>query len=278
MTQLSYYYDGLSRTEVAEAVKKLLAMGENAQRTKYASWYDLSCKSMMSEEDRIALDMIDKIDLSNKPQLDLLWKHYHLNLEVINFWLGYCVFPTETMQYPSSLVANAWHLADNSHLAVGFSGTNDNHRLLPLQVQQRFPEETLSTNGKMLSLVLANLEYKEMSEHNSPDAPQWQRVLDCVAASSTQALIDCGALITGVTSKDACTYLLQKGTFEAAVFFQEGFWMVMERSGRMSRLSSSRICKGHFIYFDEACCPLMHKGLPKDTLNPYCRPAAVVWM
>lgn len=41
---------------------------------------------------------------------------------------------------------------------VGFSGTNDNHRLLPLQVRQHLEvEQSLkATNGKMLALLLEN--------------------------------------------------------------------------------------------------------------------------
>ena len=62
-------------------------------------------------------------------------------MECINFWLDNCVLPQDTTQYPQRMIANAWHLADNpmegnDHMA-GFSGTNDTHRLLPLQVGAR---------------------------------------------------------------------------------------------------------------------------------------------
>jgi hypothetical protein len=39
---------------------------------------------------------------------------------------------------------------------VGFSGTNDNHRLLPLQVHQAQLDEPMlqATNGKMVHVIL----------------------------------------------------------------------------------------------------------------------------
>lgn len=44
---------------------------------------------------------------------------------------------------------------------MGFSGTNDNHRLLPLQVRQHLEvEQSLkATNGKLLALLLDNPRY-----------------------------------------------------------------------------------------------------------------------
>ena len=78
------------------------------------------------------------IDLSNEQQFDVLYDNFHMNFETIAFWVCHCVFPTETSQYPNKLLANAWNLADNScGLVSGFSGTDDNHRVLPLQVIQR---------------------------------------------------------------------------------------------------------------------------------------------
>ena len=80
-------------------------------------------------------------------------------MAMIDFWLNYCVFPRDTKQFPQRMTANSWHVAENPRggsAVVGFSGTNDNHRLLPLQVRQaELDEPSLrGTNGKMLSLVL----------------------------------------------------------------------------------------------------------------------------
>ena len=80
-------------------------------------------------------------------------------MAVVDFWLNHCVFPSETRQFPQRLAASSWDLADNGRKeVVGFSGTNDNHRLLPLQVRQaQLQDHSLSaTNGKMLAVILDN--------------------------------------------------------------------------------------------------------------------------
>ena len=84
---------------------------------------------------------MSKLDLSNKQQVEMMWgSYYSHNLAAVNFWLTFCVLPSETRQYPQRLACSAWHLAQSgSGLVAGFSGTNDNHCLLPLQVRQYLP-------------------------------------------------------------------------------------------------------------------------------------------
>lgn len=94
-----------------------------------------------------------------------MFRHFSHNMHVVDFWLNHCVLPTETKQFPQRLACNAWHLADNPNGRVaGFSGTNDNHRLLPLQVRQHaLPDQSLrATNGKMLAVVLDNPTYSTL--------------------------------------------------------------------------------------------------------------------
>lgn len=93
-------------------------------------------------------------------------KYFSHNTRVVNFWLTHCVFPLETKQFAQRLACNAWHLADNAHgMVAGFSGTNDNHRLLPLQVKQHVVEEPSlkATNGKMLAVILDNPTYSTLT-------------------------------------------------------------------------------------------------------------------
>ncbi len=156
-TLLSYYGDGLARSEIREAAAKLLLLGPEAQRAEYALWVE-SGRSTMSALQLEALDKVEKLDLSSVIQLGLLWDTFRYNMAAINFWLNHCVFPTETMQFPHRLVTNAYNLTDNAKGAVvGFSGTKDSYLLLPVHVAQRTPDgttELCATDGKMLDLVL----------------------------------------------------------------------------------------------------------------------------
>ncbi|KAG1658901.1 hypothetical protein FOA52_012577 [Chlamydomonas sp. UWO 241] len=181
LTHLSYYRDGLSLVEMLDALQKLLAMGASAQRSYYERWRKLSWDTI-DAVDRPLLDMVEKLDPSNGMQRKLLFKHYACNMAAIEFWLSFCLLPVETQQFSQRLCASSCHLADNVPLVevagsgssaggggvlpsvgvlpdrtvVGFSGTNDNYRLLPLQVKQaHLPEpHLLGTNGKMLDFVL----------------------------------------------------------------------------------------------------------------------------
>lgn len=136
LTLLSYFYDGLSHFELRQAFEVLLACDESIQEDHYDTWFRLSSERIPPEE-RPTLERVSMVDLSNENQLELLYTYFHKNYETIAFWVCQCLFPSETAQYPQKLLKNAWHLAENPDgLVGGFSGTDDNHRALPLQVTQ----------------------------------------------------------------------------------------------------------------------------------------------
>ena len=156
LTYLSYYYTGLTLAQLRNGFEILLQLGSSAQKEHYSTWFMLSRKGM-SDSEESSLDSVSKLDLTNQQQLLLLFKHYRHNYEVVNFFLEYSIFPTETMQYPGKLMANAWHLAQNAENRVnGFSGTNDTKKVMPRQVQQHTLEQLCGTNGKMVQTVLEN--------------------------------------------------------------------------------------------------------------------------
>jgi hypothetical protein len=99
-----------------------------------------------------------------------MWQHLRRNMAVIDLWLSYCLLPDQTSQFPQRLTRNAWHLADNAGGAVvGFSGTNDNHRLLPLQVHQAdasHKPHLAATNGKMLAMLLQHAGYTTLDRQD----------------------------------------------------------------------------------------------------------------
>lgn len=210
------------------------------------------------------------------------------NVEVINHWLNYLVLPTETMQYPARLQSSAWHLADNAlGKAVGFSGTRDNSRLLPLQVKQAEVEDHIKaafpisgTDGKMLEHILDNCEYttlrtgaaapsqvpssqQEGEEEGEQVVALWRVVLDLVIERKADALIDCGALMSGATPAEAAEVLLPEldsdpeTGFQGVVYFDTdlGQWAVLDRLGRrMPKHKSPIRDRDAFAYFDESRC------------------------
>jgi hypothetical protein len=106
---------------------------------------------------------VDKLDPGNSQLLGAMWAYFSHNMETVSYWLANCVLPLETKQYPSRLVATAWHLAQNpTGKIAGFSGTKDNHRLLPMQVVQvplADAPRLQGTDGKMLDMLLNQATY-----------------------------------------------------------------------------------------------------------------------
>lgn len=124
------------------------------------------CSCWLSHAEGLSVfDTIAKLDLTNALQVQLLHAYFSHNQAAVDFFLAHCVLPTESRQYPYRLTGTSWNLADNAARAVvGFSGTNDHHRLLPLQVHQadHADVQLQGTNGKMLNLLLREASYSTL--------------------------------------------------------------------------------------------------------------------
>ncbi|KAG2488308.1 hypothetical protein HYH03_013158 [Edaphochlamys debaryana] len=270
LTHLSYYHDGLGVEELHAALTKLLEMGPSARQDEYEQgWLPLS-RARIPSEHLPLLDSAAKLDPSNPSQMQLLHAYFSHNTAAVDFWLTHCVLPTETRQFPQRLSATAWHLAGRAGgSVVGFSGTNDNHRLLPLQVSKAEPSEpSLSaTNGRMLHIILEHTR-GFMPLPGGDELLCWQQVLDAALRLQAQgeevrALIDCGALLAGTSNREAAEYLLSRldrGRFKGVTYVHEDGrggrgWVVADRRGRRLLLRCSHIPEADtFVLFDEASC------------------------
>ena len=271
-TTLAYYYDGLSLAEVRQAFEQLLQLGPNAQDALYREWFAAGAPGLRPE-DRGKIDSVLKVDLSNALQLELLVRTYRRNMLTINFWLNNCVLPSETLQYPHSLVATSWHLAANARREVaGFSGTKDSELLLPLAVRQTEPGDAVlrGTDGKMLQCILDNsaflaLDLASAEAQTGPDAVL-NAVRDTVQArthgpsAGVSALIDAGGLMAGAANADVAVRMLGRlpsSAFRGVVYFDDrrGEWVVRDFKGQEWPKRSSPIHeRDAFVYFDESRC------------------------
>ena len=272
-TQISYYEQGLTRSQVKSSFDELLRKGQEARRTIYVEWLDVSGDRIASN-DYESISKVEKIDMTNDAQFDILFKYYQNNYRTINFWLNNCVYPAELDLYPERLVANSWHLASNSNnRVVGFSGTNDNHKILPLQVKQHLPWNTtnrmwcklLATNGKMLDVIIERT--KKCIE--LPEGVSHVSLLNFIKSSAEKqvqvdALIDAGALLAGRSNRDIAQtlikeYLFREGSpsLKGVTFFDTdtGSWMILEQSSRCLPKDQSPLHeRDTFTLFDEPRC------------------------
>jgi hypothetical protein len=162
LTHLAYYDIGLSESQLHEAIRKLKGMAQAQRNFHYSRWLSVA-RPAMTQEEQDQLQDDNRIDLTNAAQWRLLCRLYRHNIETINFWLANVVLPQDTAQFAKRLTATPWMLTDDSagRGCCGFSGTNDNNLLLPLQMKPFEPTDQDSplrplgaTNGRMLACLL----------------------------------------------------------------------------------------------------------------------------
>jgi hypothetical protein len=253
-TTLSYYNTGLTLEQLVEALRSLLDMKPNAREYFYNIWYKSTAGSNST------IDDIKKIDLTNSLQLQTLFGQYQFSVEAVNFWLNNCLFP-QTKQYPQKMGTSAWHLLPQNAESIGFSGTNDNHRLLPLHVKQNEPESNSlrATNGEMLEKLLHCATVCLFEElETGGNEPIWKKVLTQAIKLKLNAIIDTGSLLAGTSNRSAAEFVAKIGEPRVAsvVYFESGEdrWMVYDHAARShTPKSMSPVHESDsFVIFDEA--------------------------
>jgi hypothetical protein len=207
-TLLAYYSDGLSEEQVRECFIVLKKQGNNERKKNYKSWYMWS-KHQMDKEDAVSLLDVEGINIENTSQMLKLVEYYRHNFELVNFYLNHFVFPQQTKQFPTKIVATSWDIA-KAFKVVGFSGTDDTKYILPQCVKQTPLEKLEATNGKMLD-VLTNT--KNQGFNYVPTGTSitgiMQEMLSKREKQPWNVLIDCGALIEGVSNEQVVKLVLQ---------------------------------------------------------------------
>lgn len=292
LTNLAYYEEGLGEDEIREVFELLLAKGKDAQQIIYSEWLDQS-KVRMQSNVLESVDSVYKIDMTNCYTVDILFEHFRLNPSTIDFWLNSCVYPCEIDQYPKRLVGNSWHLAAHQGHCVGFSGTNDNHQIIPLQLKQYLPWETtdriwqslLSTNGRMLDVIMSStkscVELGEGLSHHM----LLSFVKDVMNKKSKNrtiqkdwnidAIIVCGALLAGHSNGNVAKFIMdncllhQNARLRGVTYFdeEENSWMILEASGRCVPKDQSPLMESEtFALFDEPRCRGVDLKLRPDAM------------
>eukprot|EP01119_Soliformovum_irregulare_P022540 TRINITY_DN7740_c0_g1_i1.p1 TRINITY_DN7740_c0_g1~~TRINITY_DN7740_c0_g1_i1.p1 ORF type:complete len:2004 (-),score=471.94 TRINITY_DN7740_c0_g1_i1:42-5480(-) len=249
LTGVAYASAGLSASQTEACLHKLKTMGSNEQKEMYRRWYHLS-KEIMSEEDVEALSSVDAINMANVKQLQNLHEYYRLNFEVISFFLDHFVFPKETKQFPAKIMASAWNIAEGDRV-VGFSGTDDTKFTLPNNIKQQTLPELASTNGKMISkLADNNLSYLSVEAGLTASD-----ILENMCRTDDwHVMIDCGALIEGMTNQEVVQRVLTlRRDFGQGIFFDEqGRLRILDRgSTRSQPLANRPISLKTFTYLDD---------------------------
>jgi hypothetical protein len=255
LTCLSYYYTGLSMTQVEDCFKILLK--DTDAQDIYAGWALASgLPADLSSLDSINLD--DRILCQNS-----LFPRMQFNLECIDFFLNQVVFPREGKEFAKRLSASGWDIPSTSEsqdlLTTGFSGTNDSRIILPYSIEQQDLDQLQHTNAMMLDLLLRpeNREYI----HGGGAMGKNLSVTELMSLISQQSpavnvLIDVGAQVLEATNHQFAQQWLQcRSDAKAAIYFDDQDEpMVLDRSNAVTPLRISPLSgklEGCLVYMDE---------------------------
>lgn len=143
-------------------------------------------------------------------------------------------------------------------VTTGFSGTNDNRRLLPLTIQQRDLPSLLHTNAEVLTYLLQkrNRQCILAADSNNRRITELD-LLHRLKERNIRILIDSGAFILEMDNRTLAQKWLQEDeTAQAAVYFglDNKAW-VQYRIGKTVPLVSSPLAdnlENCLVYLDEA--------------------------
>lgn len=254
LTCLSYYYTGLTDSQLRTC---FLYLGQTPDPSlEYDRWQQGSGLPP-------SLRNFAGVNLDDDSQWnDILFPHLRQNKLVIDYFLSRVVFPKEGKEFPHKLSTSAWDLpADCAYsLTTGFSGTNDNRLLLPLNIQQQDLSELEHTSAMVLDTLLRkeNREYVCASDEKGQRRSVLQLLqLLVLKQPAVRVLLDVGAQVLEIGNQDVVEEWLQlTSDVKAGIFFDtRDELMVIDRDNKLERLiaSSFRERLGEcVVYLDEA--------------------------
>ncbi|KAF4631564.1 hypothetical protein G7Y89_g6567 [Cudoniella acicularis] len=196
-TCLAFYYSGLSLSQFREGLQHVLKSDDPA--AEYDRW------TYGSDTLPEALHHWNVINEDDQGQVVELWRHLRLNRSVLDHYMNNFVFPAHAKQFGVKLQASGWDLPlfsksrpgeeASSAKTTGFSGTNDNKMMLPLNIKQDDLPSLRQTNAEVLTYVL-------QGRNRQYNLAAWQgkrlteeELLRRIAGMEIRILIDAGAYI-----------------------------------------------------------------------------------
>ncbi|KAI0099774.1 hypothetical protein GGR51DRAFT_535017 [Nemania sp. FL0031] len=241
LTQLSYYYGGLSNEELESGLKHLL--NSDQPEVEFQLWVR-EVTALSGEFKQVSgINLADRSTCEEK-----IFPHLRFSKGAIDYFLSNCVFPKEMKEFPHKLSASGWDIGKiKRYPTTGFSGTNDSRAVLPLSVEQLDLDAQKHTNA----LVLEHLLQPENSVAFMPsrvgqEVSDAEMLLGMVVGMEppVRVILDVGAQILeldnlGVAEKWLSSVHDSKET-EAVVFFGENDELsVLDRKGRIEPLQVS---------------------------------------
>ncbi|CAF3941269.1 unnamed protein product [Rotaria sp. Silwood1] len=229
LTQLSYYYSGLSDSQMLQCFDRL-NQEERDPALVYEEWISQENRHNVSP----SIEHWKGVNLKDYQQRTrYLFPTLRYNMLVINYFLNNFVFPREAKQFPHKLVCSAWDLSSSSRekIITGFSGTNDTQLLLPIHIRQYDLPELQKTDAIVLNnLLQSNNEYYQSLPISASSVEILKLIIN--NKSMINVILDVGALFIDETNLQIATEWLNlsdKTKIDYAVYFQSDSIFVCNR-------------------------------------------------
>ncbi|TVY43757.1 hypothetical protein LSUB1_G001260 [Lachnellula subtilissima] len=221
-TCLAFYYSGLNLSQFREGLQHVLKSDDPA--AEYDRW------TYGSDTLPEALYHWNVINGDDQGQVEELWRYLRLNRSVLDHYMNNFVFPAHAKQFGVKLQASGWDLplfaksrpGEETSCAktTGFSGTNDNKMMLPLNIKQDDLPSLCQTNAEVLTYVLQD-------RNRQYNLAAWQgkrlteeELLRRIARMDIRILIDAGAYILEMDNRTLIRAWLDIDTkAKGAVYF-----------------------------------------------------------
>ena len=259
MTCLSFYYQGLTVTQLRQALEHIIKSDDPAQA------YDRIASSSTLPD---SLREWNAINVDDEAQVKEIWKHIRYDPSAINHFLNNFVFPQHAKQFAVKLQGCGWDLplwaatdhnaTEGNLVTTGFSGTNDWKRLLPLTIVQRDLPSLSHTNAEVLCYLLEGRNRQVIRAADSCGRHILERdLLEKIKLKNIRILIDAGAQILEMDNLALCRTWLDVDTqARAALYFDESSkpWITYRDGKRLPHAVSpfADDLSNCLVYFDEA--------------------------
>ncbi|KAF2420579.1 hypothetical protein EJ08DRAFT_25307 [Tothia fuscella] len=272
LTCLAFYYQGVTIDQFRQGLSSILRSDD--PRSNYERW--TSCASDLPG----SLHDWSAINVDDTAQINLIWRHVRFQPAVIDYYLNIFVFPRHAKQFQLKLQASAWDLplfvsesndGDSAlvPLTTGFSGTNDNRNMLPMNIAQHDLPALANLNAEVLTYLLSprNRGYVLAIDHRQKRLSESDLLLR-IKEMGIRVIIDAGAQILELDNRNLVKLWLEKDyEAPAALFFDDNNKaMIRYRHGLELPLVASTFADDLtdvLVYLDESHCRGTDLKLPR---------------
>ncbi|PHH61174.1 hypothetical protein CDD81_697 [Ophiocordyceps australis] len=209
LTCLAFYYSGLTVAQLRDGLGHVLKSDDPG--VEYDRW-TAGCDTLPR-----GLGQWNLVNADDSGQVEELWHHLRLNKSVLNHFMNNFVFPRHAKQFNLKLQSSGWDLPLSSFNAshplaktTGFSGTNDNRRLLPLLIKQHDLASLKHTSAEVLTYLLEerNRQYTVAKDAHGARLSETE-LLKTLRDKQIRVLIDAGAYILEMDNRSLVKKWLQ---------------------------------------------------------------------